>query len=45
MAHRWFTGVDWDVLASKKIGAPIIPHVASRGMWAISLADIEKYGN
>ncbi|KAJ9110580.1 hypothetical protein QFC20_002910 [Naganishia adeliensis] len=31
MAHRWFTGVDWDILASKKIGAPIIPHVASRG--------------
>jgi protein kinase A len=32
MAHRWFTGVDWNILASKKIGAPIIPHVASRGV-------------
>ncbi|KAJ9107495.1 hypothetical protein QFC21_000950 [Naganishia friedmannii] len=31
MSHRWFTGVDWAVLESKKIGAPIIPHVACRG--------------
>ena len=37
MAHRWFTGVDWDILASKKIGAPIIPHVASRGEFHLLL--------
>ncbi|GHJ86288.1 hypothetical protein NliqN6_2690 [Naganishia liquefaciens] len=31
MAHRWFTGVDWSILESKRIAAPIIPHVANRG--------------
>jgi hypothetical protein len=40
MAHRWFTGVDWNILESKKIGAPIIPHVANRGSFGSTATDV-----
>lgn len=33
MGHPWFAGVDWRSLERKEIGAPIVPRVASMGVY------------